>query len=223
MAEREDLIGKRFGRLTIVGEAEPHRTPGGKPIRRIICKCDCGNTVTVLRNELSRGRTSCGCERYDKTREDMTGKRFGRLEVLKLVPLDKPRRNGILHGWLCRCECGKEIICTSAQLKSGKKTSCGCAIVDALMSDNRLHRYDGTQITLIQPDRTANQNSKTGVKGVYWSNREGCYIAKIGFKGKSIFLGRYKNIEDAKKARIRAEEEYYEPIIKEYEEHEKSH
>lgn len=138
MPTREDLIGKRFGRLTVIGEAEPHRTPGGKSICRLICKCDCGKTVTVLRNELSRGRTSCGCERYEKIREDLAGKRFGRLEVIKLVDLDKPTRNGIIHGWLCKCDCGNEVVCTSKQLNSKKKTSCGCAIVDALKSDNRI-------------------------------------------------------------------------------------
>ena len=222
MSAREELIGKRFGRLTVIGEAEPHRTPGGKSIRRLICKCDCGKTVTVLRNELSRGRTSCGCERYEKIREDLTGKRFGRLEAVKLVVLDKPTRNGIIHGWLCKCDCGNEVVCTSKQLNSGKKTSCGCAIVDALKSDNRNQRYDGTIISAIKPERKANINSKTGVKGVYWSNREQCYIAKIGFKGKSIMLGRFHSLVEAKKARQSAEEEYYEPIIKEYKEHEKS-
>lgn len=223
MPAREDLIGKRFGRLTVIGEAEPHRTPSGKSIRRLICKCNCGKTVTVLRNELSRGRTSCGCERYEKIREDLTGKRFGRLEVIKLVDLDKPTRNGIIHGWLCKCDCGNEVVCTSKQLNSRKKTSCGCAVVDALLSDNRNQRYDGTMITAINPERKANVNSKTGVKGVYWSNREQCYIAEIGVKNRNIKIGRFHNLEEAKKARQRAEEEYFEPIIKEFNEHEENH
>lgn len=77
-------------------------------------------------------------------------------------------------------------------------------------------------ITAINPERGANVNSKTGVKGVYWSNREQCYIAKIGVKNRSITLGRFHSLEEAKKARQRAEEEYFEPIIKEYKEHEKS-
>ena len=222
MALKKEWVGKRFGKLRVVAETDPNITPSGNKTRRFICKCDCGNTVTVLRSELASGRTSCGCERYDKLRIDLTGQRFGRLVVQKLVDLDKPTRNGITHGWLCKCDCGNEVVCTSKQLNSGKKTSCGCAIVDALKSDNRNQRYDGTIISAIKPERKANINSKTGVKGVYWSNREQCYIAKIGFKSKSIMLGRFHSLVEAKKARQSAEEEYYEPIIKEYKEHEKS-
>lgn len=222
MALKKEWVGKRFGKLRVVAETDPNITPSGNKTRRFICKCDCGNTVTVLRSELASGRTSCGCERYDKLRIDLTGQRFGRLVVQKRVDLDKSTRNGIIHGWLCKCDCGNEVVCTSKQLNSGKKTSCGCAIVDALKSDNRNQRYDGTMISAINPERKANINSKTGVKGVYWSNREQCYIAKIGFKGKSIMLGRFHSLVEAKKARQSAEEEYYEPIIKEYKEHEKS-
>lgn len=53
-----DLTGKNFGRLTVLKE---------DPIRRNnrvfwICQCECGNEVSVGRNELQSGQTkSCGC------------------------------------------------------------------------------------------------------------------------------------------------------------------
>lgn len=52
-----NLIGRRFGKLTVLEE-----DPGDK--LRVICKCDCGNTVSVRRGSLTksdRPTSSCGC------------------------------------------------------------------------------------------------------------------------------------------------------------------
>ena len=53
---------------------------------------------------------------------DLTGRKFGRLTVLKLLP---ERKNGQLV-WLCRCECGNTIEVRKSSLFSGKTRSCGC-------------------------------------------------------------------------------------------------
>ena len=215
-----DLIGQRFGKLVVISEAEPHVTAGGKKIRRLVCECDCGKTVTVLRNELSAGRASCGCERYDKSRIDLTRQRFGRLVVQKCVELDKPLSNGTITGWLCRCDCGNEIVYSTKALRNDKIVSCGCALRDSatakIVEQNVVGHFDGTTISTISPERKANKNSRTGVKGVYWSNSEGCYIAKIGFKGKNITLGRFQSLAAATVARKAAEDEYYKPEIEKY-------
>lgn len=218
--KRVDLIGKRFGKLVVIGEAEPHVTAGGKKIRRLVCKCDCGKTVTVLRNELTAGRTSCGCERYDKSRIDLTGQRFGRLVVQKRVELDKPLSNGSTTGWLCHCDCGNEIVYSTKALRNDKVISCGCALRDSaaakIVKQNVVGHFDGTTISAINPERKANKNSQTGVKGVYWSNSEGCYIAKIGFKSKTITIGRFQALSAAIAARKAAEDEYFKPEIEKY-------
>jgi hypothetical protein len=57
MGKRIDLIGKRFGKLTVIEKA-PNK--GGKT--RWLCSCDCGNTTIVPTNCLMRGHSkSCGC------------------------------------------------------------------------------------------------------------------------------------------------------------------
>ena len=54
---------------------------------------------------------------------DLTGLKFGRLTVLaKRGPTSGPG----VYFWLCRCQCGVEKEVSSAPLKSGKTTSCGC-------------------------------------------------------------------------------------------------
>lgn len=53
---------------------------------------------------------------------DLTGKRFGRLVVIEqddFVKYDRPR-------WLCRCDCGNEIVVRGNSLRQGDTVSCGC-------------------------------------------------------------------------------------------------
>lgn len=72
--KKRDLLGQRFGRLIVVGEAESKRTPCGAEAMWI-CRCECG-TETVRRSRmLLRGRLlSCGCLR-DTHGHNRRGKR----------------------------------------------------------------------------------------------------------------------------------------------------
>lgn len=223
---KKDYTGQRFGRLVAVKEVDPYISPKGVKTRRYLCRCDCGNEVTVLVNALTARQNptrSCGCVRSEKTRAsayDMTGQRFGRLLVLGPVDLPFPQQNGNRLGWRCRCDCGNEIISTRKNLLSGKVLSCGCLLKEVSAADvnSRVKHQDGTQLTAIRPDRPANKNSKSGVKGVYWSDREGRWIAKIGFQNQTITIGRFSNLDDAISARRDAEEKYFAPMLKDYKE-----
>lgn len=218
MPAAKDISGARFGRLTVLRRnPEPHISPSDCRYTRWDCLCDCGREITVLRTAL-RPNASCGCARREKSAahmSDLTGQRIGRWTVVSKAPLPRPAANGAKTGWLCRCDCGAEKVLSSGSLRSSR--SCGCSVREASLrrinDDNVLGRYDGTVISAIRPDRPANKNSKTGVKGVFYSSRDGCYIAKIGFRGKSITIGRYPSIDLAAAARRAAEDEYYAPII----------
>lgn len=61
-----DITGQRFGRLVAI-----ERIGTDKHRRAIwLCRCDCGNTATVVGSELRRGRTkSCGCLGHERNRE----------------------------------------------------------------------------------------------------------------------------------------------------------
>ena len=62
MAVRDDLTGRKFGRLTVLGYDHTQKTPSDQPKAYWKCKCDCGNTVTVCAQSLKGLRTtSCGC------------------------------------------------------------------------------------------------------------------------------------------------------------------
>ena len=54
-----DLTGQRFGKLTVLRPAENIGTRTAW-----LCRCDCGQELTVTTRDLRRGRrTSCGCDR----------------------------------------------------------------------------------------------------------------------------------------------------------------
>jgi hypothetical protein len=57
----------------------------------------------------------------------MTGKRFGKLKVLRAVEATRggPSTNRGVR-WLCRCDCGGESVAYGFNLRSGNTTSCGC-------------------------------------------------------------------------------------------------
>lgn len=54
-------------------------------------------------------------------RKDLTGQRFGKLEVIKFVP-DETK----ISKWLCKCDCENEKIIGINQIKFGTTKSCGC-------------------------------------------------------------------------------------------------
>lgn len=79
MPREISLIGKVFGRLTVVGKADSYVSPSGKHRdTRWICECSCPdhNRIIVTRHQLKNGITrSCGCLRRENTVRQNEGKR----------------------------------------------------------------------------------------------------------------------------------------------------
>jgi hypothetical protein len=71
----EKWVGRRFGRLVVLGTA---RKPSGEPGWLWECKCDCGKTVFKVPQKIIDGKVkSCGCLRkecYHKLTYDANGK-----------------------------------------------------------------------------------------------------------------------------------------------------
>ena len=143
-----DLVGKRFGKLTVLFEAEPHFTKSGQKKRCWACVCDCGTEKTILQSNLisPTGTRSCGCLSVNGGRRagsscNLTGNRYGRLVVI--APAE-PRESGShKYRWLCRCDCGKETIVASDNLQVGHTRSCGC------LMKNRLKKAKFGMLTII--------------------------------------------------------------------------
>jgi hypothetical protein len=62
---RKNIIGKKFGRLTVIKRVKSRKTANAI-LHRYMCLCDCGNKTTVYRTSIAGGKTrSCGCYKED--------------------------------------------------------------------------------------------------------------------------------------------------------------
>ena len=61
MEYKIDLVGQRYGKLTVLSFAG--RRPSGKQKKTVwLCRCDCGNEKVIVGAEMKNGHTtSCGC------------------------------------------------------------------------------------------------------------------------------------------------------------------
>ena len=66
---KENLLGQKFGRLTVIEEVSSLNKNYKRPSWK--CICDCGNIITVWRgtNLKSGNSKSCGCLKEEKSRE----------------------------------------------------------------------------------------------------------------------------------------------------------
>lgn len=135
----EDYIGKKYGHLTVVGEApKTHRYSN-----LFVFQCDCGNTTIEQPSRVISGhKSTCGkCEYANRTLsphfdiEDYIGKKNNMLTVVGVAEKKPTDEYWKLR---CSCECGRFINLTPSQFSRGLVKSCGCLRGEGyLAKDNR--------------------------------------------------------------------------------------
>ena len=158
MSSSLNIMGQKFGKLTVIERAE--NTKAGKT--RWLCQYDCGNRKVVTGSDLRSGHTtSCGCAHYEKTTLiDLTGKKFGRLMVLKRVFPPNTKNKAY---WLCQCDCGNTIVCASRNLREGSTKSCGCLQREIAKERATVHGFSGEPLYHVHnmmKQRCFNPNNK---------------------------------------------------------------
>lgn len=173
-----DLVGLRFGKLTVIGPSDRKHKTGCK---LFLCKCDCGNTTICRSDYLRNGRKkSCGCAFNVGVLDDLTGKRFGALTVISRAPNLKSVNQA---RWNCICDCGKSVVAYAAHLKTGAKSSCGCKTLTGTVGrrnayesvhgkipdgyalailDNNVHNYTPSNFYAIDRNALRIYNNKRG-------------------------------------------------------------
>lgn len=76
---------------------------------------------------------------------DLTGRRFGRLQVVSPSTYRKPKNRAV---WLCLCDCGKQSVVTAGDLMYGNTKSCGCLMREISRANgmsNRRHGFTHTR------------------------------------------------------------------------------
>lgn len=209
-SQKQDLIGKRFGKLVVLEKSENRR----RGHYLWICQCDCGNICEKPTGELNGGTaTSCGCSwRQPAVHE---GDHYGRLTAIR--PTEKRSAKAVI--WECLCDCGETVFVRTTSLTSGHTISCGCVKreLDEEKDFREILTYtDNTCIEFAKgiSKNRSNTSSDTGVRGVIL--KDGKYQAQIVFRKQRYYLGRYSRLEDAIEIRRKAEarvEEYVEAYL----------
>jgi len=146
---------------------------------------------------------------------DHFGKRFGRLVVI-----DHYVNNGKLT---CRCDCGEVKSIKYSNLSGGNARSCGCLgkeyghsdrVNDALSKARMANEYEGTSIGKIKSEKPY-ANNNTGHRGVVYYPDIKRYKATLCFKRKAYYIGLFKTLEEAIKAREKMKDQIYSPFLKE--------
>lgn len=77
---------------------------------------------------------------------DLTGQRFGRLIVIEKTNA----RNGCTNAvWLCKCDCGNEVVVRGVSLRKGESRSCGCLKSEQLRNRMTTHGKSETRLAHI--------------------------------------------------------------------------
>ena len=152
-----------------------------------------------------------------KQAEDITGRIFGRLTVLK--PTEE--RSGHALKWLCRCSCGKVVSISASALKYGDTNSCGCLasevhkeVFGIAMKARQNYYVDGTDI--MQLSRSPSAANTSGVRGVSWDKSVRTWKAYITFKGHRYFLGSSTDFETVVAYRREAEKRIHGKFLEWY-------
>lgn len=209
-----DLINKKFGDWIVISKS-PKKNYW-------TCRCKCGYVTDVyyanLLNEKTKNCVNCGIKnKQEKIELEKIGKKFGRLTILKR---DLSKKNS----YFCKCECGNLKSISYKQLLSGKTKSCGCLKKEVSKESGYKHKknledthkkYYKENTSVISLQQKLSKNSTTKIKGVS-KLKNGKYRAYINLKRKQINLGIYETLEEAERARKKAEKEYFKPIIDKY-------
>lgn len=230
----EDLIGQRFGRLIVLERVNDYISPKGRHIPQWRCICDCGEECIVTSNNLKKknGTKSCGCIRREnaaiiskKTRHkilkyDMSNE-FG-IGYLSNTGnpfyFDEEDFDKIKD--YCWYEC---VTCSGHHdVRAWSKDEKKAILLHQLITgkknvdhknrnplDNRkINLRDATPSQQVQ-NQPVRKTNTSGFIGVRFCKNIQKWRARIVINYKEINLGCFINKDDAIRARLKAEAEYF--------------
>lgn len=216
----EDIIGKKFGRLTVL-EVLPFSNKGRKFCR---CKCECENETIVRMDLLKRNHTrSCGCLQRESaiSMGKLNKKGSNPIEEKEDYIIMKIESKGKIYDCLIDKDDYEKIknyrwsVVANDYIESKAFPKCTLLhryIMDCpenLYVDHINHNtFDNRRCNLRICTNSQNNMNKNS-KGVSFRKEYNRYRAYITKDRKQHYLGSFKTEEEAKEARRQAEIKYF--------------
>lgn len=171
-----DITNQIFGKLKVISFAYTENN-----LEYWNCICSCAEKPCIKASKYMRnGNTkSCGCaisEARNKLREDITGRTYNRLTVIKFAYI----KNKAAY-WECECSCGNTKIVNSNALKRNLTKSCGCLYY----GEGRIPREDLSG-KIFGDLKVLNFSHKTNGQNSYWHCQ--CSCGQIIIRTRSYLL-----------------------------------
>ncbi len=211
----KNYIGTEIGKFKILDQKRE------KGITYLFCRCmKCNKEKWIALKHIKN--TKC-CE-AKKSKSNQFKPQIPKEKVINgitLLELTDIRKNS-LAVWKCKCFCGNIFYAPLSKIKRREIKSCGCSNINYTPANlkkankqfQEKYLKEGTSLSLISHKLISTNTS--GHRGVVWDKARKKWIAQIEFKGKRYYLGRYDNLEDAIRAREKAEEKFFKPILEKY-------
>lgn len=207
-------------RLIIIERVDDYISPQGKHCARWLCECTCDKHKKVIGKgtDIRNGhKLSCGCVNADRRRKENYRDLSGQHGILwttntnKEVYFDLSDANEILK------HCWYENDKGYAVSNIGDKCITMHKFLGYYLPDhNNQNKLDNRRENLIPCTKSDNaknyrirKDTTSGVKGVSWDKKSNKWYAYIHDQKKRKSLGYFINKEDAIKARLRAEKEFF--------------
>lgn len=234
---KENLIGRKFGLLTVIRQIDDYITPKGRRHARWWCRCECGNELAVVGYHLKEKNKikSCGCYTIPRIQEiqkehneyDMDNYEYGVGYTNKGIEFwfDKEDYDLIKnycwsysdYGYLVAWDQATKKKVNFHRLVMGVMENDNVRIVDHKIHPPRKepkidNRKSNLRIVTHYENAKNHQiysNNTSGVSGVTYNKQNDQWVARISVNGERIFLGYFNKKEDAINARYDAEIKYY--------------
>lgn len=223
---REDLTGKTFNMLTVIEQTDDYVNPSGVRYARWKCCCNCGKIIVTSGNSLKNGRRkSCGSHykkvgnKYDLQSQDYAIGYTSKGDEFWFDKEDYPIVSQYTwvynaQGYVVTHKNRNEMIFLHRLVTGATETS---QEVDHIVHPNgKSHKIDNRKSNLSIGNHQQNmrnqslrKNNTSGNTGVHFNKKRNKWESYIMVDGEKIWLGCYENKEDAIKARLDGEKQYF--------------